>query len=838
MKAVIMAGGQGTRLRPLTSDQPKPMIPIVNAPCMEHIVGLLGRHGFTDIAVTLQFLPDEIRDYFGDGSEWGVNIGYSVEDAPAGTAGSVKVAEQQLGLEGERLLIISGDALTDADLSRLVEFHEEKGSEATMVLKSVENPLDFGIVITEEDGSISRFLEKPAWGQVFSDTVNTGIYLLEPSVMGEIPDPEDGEYDFSKELFPKLLDEGRSLYGYVTEDYWEDIGTLEQFASAQRDVLDGKVAGVRPPGTRLRENIYVGRRAQVDDAELVGPVVIGENVRVDEGARISPYSVIADNVVISSGATLERSVVAEGTYIGEGAELIDTLVGRNSYVQARARLLERSALGDDVIVGEGATVAPEVKIYPHKTIESGANVTQSLIYETMGLRTVFKRGVVSGKFNVDLTPEFVTRLASSFGTTLDPGAVVTLGRDSSLSAQVAKRAMTAALLGTGINIRDLRAAHAGVVRHDVLSGKSSAGAHVRAGADPDDVEILFFSSDATPMTEGDERSVEKAFVREEYRRAHGGDIGELIYPGRVLEQFVERLERAVDREKTAGATIVVDFCGGVAGLVASRVFSRLGVSAVVLEGFANANAAHEAGRTNLEETIERVARIVPTVNAAFGAVVGPEAEFVQFVDDQGEWVPNDVMLACLIDQLRPENAVFPINLSREYERLVENAGGSVQMSRTGLGNVAIKAASVGADLASLADGRYIFPSFLPSPDCFITIASALEVFRETPLSGVRRKFGDSFGNVLRERLECPWSAKGRVMRGLAERFGRDPDAILAEGVLLGVDEGWVLMLPDPDSPVFYVYAETENGQGSPEELMEEYVDLVKSLIEDQAMLSS
>jgi mannose-1-phosphate guanylyltransferase / phosphomannomutase len=838
MKAVIMAGGQGTRLRPLTSDQPKPMIPIVNLPCMEHIVELLKRHGFTDIAVTLQFLPDEIRDYFGDGSDWGVNISYSVEDAPAGTAGSVKMAEQQLGLEGERLLIISGDALTDADLSRLVAFHEEQGSEATMVLKSVENPLDFGIVITEEDGRISRFLEKPAWGQVFSDTVNTGIYLLEPSVMDEIPDPEDGEYDFSKELFPGLLEEGRPLYGYVTDDYWEDIGTLEQFAGAQRDVLDGKVTGVRPPGTRLRENIYVGRRAQVNDDQLEGPVVIGENVRVDEGARISPYSVISDNVVVSAGATVERSVVAEGTYVGEGAELVDTLVGRNSYVQARARLLERSALGDDVIVGEGATVAPEVKIYPHKTIEDGANVTQSLIYETMGLRTVFRRGSVSGKFNVDLTPEFVTRLASSFGTTLDPGAVVTLGRDSSLSAQVAKRAMTAALLGTGIHIRDLRAAHAGVVRHDVLAGKSSAGAHVRAGSEQDDVEILFFSSDATPMTEGDERSVEKAFVREEYRRAHGGDIGELIYPGRVLEQFVERLERAVDREKTSGATIVVDFCGGVAGLVASRVFSRLGVSAVVLEGFANANAVGEAGGTNLEETVERVARIVPTVDAAFGAVVGPEGEYVQFVDDQGEWVPNDVMLACLIEGLRPQTAVFPINLSREYESLVKQGGGSVEMSRTGLGNVAIKAAEVGADLASLADGRYIFPSFLPAPDSFMTLAGALEVFRETPLSEVRRKFGDSFGQVVRERLECPWSAKGRVMRGLAEKFGRDPDAILAEGVLLTVDGGWVLMLPDPDGPVFYVYAEAENGTESPEELSEEYVDLVKSLIEDQAMLSS
>src|SRR5215212_2228790 len=319
MKAVIMAGGQGTRLRPLTSDQPKPMIPIVNTPCMEHIVKLLERHAFTDIAVTLQFMPDEIRDYFGDGSEWGVNIRYSVEDAPAGTAGSVKMAEQQLGLEGERLLIISGDALTDADLSRLVEFHEDKGSEATMVLKSVGNPLDFGIVITEEDGRISRFLEKPAWGQVFSDTVNTGIYLLEPSATAEIPDPAEGEYDFSKELFPKLLDAGRPLYGYITEDYWEDIGTLEQFAGAQRDVLDGRVQGVRPPGTRLRENIYVGRRALVD-----------------EGARIGAYSVIADNVVVSAGASVERSVVAEGTYIGEGAELVDTLVGRNSYVQARS----------------------------------------------------------------------------------------------------------------------------------------------------------------------------------------------------------------------------------------------------------------------------------------------------------------------------------------------------------------------------------------------------------------------------------------------------------------------------------------------------------------------
>jgi mannose-1-phosphate guanylyltransferase / phosphomannomutase len=835
MKAIIMAGGQGTRLRPLTSDQPKPMIRIVNLPCMEHIVKLLARHGITDVGVTLQFMPEEIQDYFGDGSEWGVNIHYSIEDAPAGTAGSVKMAEQQLDLEGERLLIISGDALTDCDLTEVVRFHEEKDAEVTMVLKSVENPLDFGIVITEEDGRISRFLEKPAWGQVFSDTVNTGIYLLEPSVMGEIPNPEkEGEYDFSKELFPRLLEQDRSLYGFVTDAYWEDIGTLEQYASAQRDVLDGEVRDVRPPGTRLRENIYVGKRAQVDDEELEGPVVIGDNVRIDEGAKISSYTVIGNNVVIAAGASVERSIVAEGTYIGEGAELRDTMVGRNSYLQARARILERSALGDDVIVGEGATISPEVKVYPHKTIESGANVTQSLIYETMGLRTVFKGGVVSGKFNVDLTPEFVIRLASSFGSTLDPGAVVTLGRDASLSAQVAKRAMTAALLGTGVNVRDLRAAHAGVVRHDVLAGKSSAGAHARAGDDPDDVEILFFSSDATPMTESDQRAVEKYFVREEYRRAHGDDIGELIYPGRAVEQFVERVERATDRDKTSGATVVVDFYGGVAGLVASRVFYRLGINAVVMEGFANANAVGGAVRTNLEESIERVARIVPTVGAAYGAVVGPDAEYVQFVDDRGEFVPPDVMLACLMDRLHPQKVVLPINLSQAYARLVEEGGGTVEMSRTGLDNVAIRAARSRAALAGLADGRYIFPAFLPAPDCFMTLARALEAFRDEPLSESRAKFGESFGNVARERLECPWSAKGRVMRGLAERLGGDPDAILTEGVRLNVEGGWVLMLPDPDNPIFYVYAEPDGTDGArPKELMGEYVELVRSLIDER-----
>ncbi|HKC78224.1 MAG TPA: nucleotidyltransferase family protein, partial [Gaiellaceae bacterium] len=252
MKAVVMAGGEGTRLRPLTSNQPKPMVPIVGKPCMEHIVELLKRHGFEDVIVTVAFLPQAIRSYFGSGESLGVDIGYSVEESPLGTAGSVKLAAGRLD---DTFLVISGDALCDVDLTALVEAHREKQASVTIGLKSVENPLEFGIVVTDEDGRVERFLEKPSWGQVFSDTINTGIYVLEPEVLKHIP--QDRPYDFSKELFPLLLEMGRPIYGHVFDGYWQDIGNLDQYRQANFDALDESVR-LEIPGIRIRGNIWLG----------------------------------------------------------------------------------------------------------------------------------------------------------------------------------------------------------------------------------------------------------------------------------------------------------------------------------------------------------------------------------------------------------------------------------------------------------------------------------------------------------------------------------------------------------------------------------------------------
>ena len=320
VRAVVMAGGEGTRLRPLTSNQPKPMVPIVGKPCIEHILELLKQHGFEDVVVTLAFLPQSIRSYFGTGDTLGLSIEYSVEELPLGTAGSVRLASSKLD---ETFLVISGDALCDVDLGALVACHKEKGAAVTIGLKSVDNPLEFGIVVTDEEGKVERFLEKPSWGQVFSDTINTGIYVLEPEVLNHIP--TDRPYDFSKELFPLLLEMGRPIYGFVLDGYWQDIGNLDQYRQANFDALDEKVR-LNVGGIRLRGNVWLGEGAEIDDVEeLEGPAFVGNYCRIARHASVGPYTVLSSGVTLRERARTTRTVIDAATHVGrstliEGAD--------------------------------------------------------------------------------------------------------------------------------------------------------------------------------------------------------------------------------------------------------------------------------------------------------------------------------------------------------------------------------------------------------------------------------------------------------------------------------------------------------------------------------------
>src|SRR3954453_9180538 len=300
-----MAGGEGTRLRPMTANQPKPLLPVVNRPIMEHVLRLLRRHGFDETVVTVQFLASLIRTYFGDGDELGMHLSYATEETPLGTAGSVKNAEA--ALKDDSFLVISGDALTDIDLNAVVRAHKDRNAMVTVCLKRVPDPLEFGIVITDEDQRIERFLEKPTWGQVFSDTVNTGIYVMEPEVFKHVPDNDVG--DWSGDVFPELVRAGAPLYGYVADGYWEDVGTFESYLKAQPDVLNRQV-DVDIDGFEVAPGVGIGEGAEVDpDAVLKGPVYVGDYAKVEAGAELREFTVLGSNVVMKHDGSIVRSVV-------------------------------------------------------------------------------------------------------------------------------------------------------------------------------------------------------------------------------------------------------------------------------------------------------------------------------------------------------------------------------------------------------------------------------------------------------------------------------------------------------------------------------------------------
>ncbi|MDT8324914.1 MAG: NDP-sugar synthase, partial [Bacteroidota bacterium] len=391
MKAVIMAGGFGTRLRPLTCNIPKPMVPMVNRPMMLHIIDLLKQHGFHDVISLLYYHPESIRNFFGDGSSQDISMQYMHAEADFGTAGSVRNAYEKIG--EDRVLIISGDVLTDFDLTDALRYHEEKGADATLVLTRVPNPLQFGVVIVDDDGNITRFLEKPSWGEVFSDTINTGIYIIENEILQMIPYKED--FDFSKDLFPMMMQEGKKLCGYIAEGYWRDVGNLGEYHEASMDCLGRQVA-VRFDG-REDGNVIIGEGSEVPSVRdaWTGTVVIGKNSRIADSARII-NSVIGDNVTIHDGAQVLNSVIWDGCVLEEQVHITNSVVGYESILHAGVTVADNVFISDRCNIGKSASLLSNIKLWPEKVVQDGAVLSKSLVWEDKWLRELFADARISG----------------------------------------------------------------------------------------------------------------------------------------------------------------------------------------------------------------------------------------------------------------------------------------------------------------------------------------------------------------------------------------------------------------------------------------------------------
>ena len=861
MKAVIMAGGEGTRLRPLTYNQPKPMIPMANRALMEHVVALLKRHGFSDVVVTVGFQATAIQTYFGNGAEFGVRMVYASEESPLGTAGSVRNAMQQLD---EPFIVISGDVLTDIDLGAVVNFHNEKKAVATIALCSVPNPLEFGIVITREDGTIERFLEKPSWGQVFSDTINTGIYVFQPEIFDFVG---PGKVDFSSDVFPRLTADGHLLFGYVIEGYWEDIGTLEAYARAHQDILDGRVEA-ELPGFALRNGIWLGEGAHVDPrAQIRGPAIIGDYCSVESGATLGEYTVLGRNVRVGADAYLERAIVHDNTYLGAGVRLRGCIVGRRSELRRGARIEEGVVLGDECFIGEHAAVHPGVKIYPFKTVEHGAIVNSSIVWESRGARNLFGRTGVSGLANVDISPELAARLAMAFATTLPRGATVTVSRDTSRAARMLKQSVVAGLNASGVDVADLDVATAPLTRFGARSSRSAGGVTVRLCAeDAQSVTIGFFGAEGTDIPESVQRKVERIFYREDFRRCLASEIGDISYPTRVPDLYAEALLAHVDMDaiRATRFKVVLDYAYGAASFVMPAVLGKLGTDVLSVNPY---TAARQSLTFDRWEHALGVSALVKASGAHFGAVLAPDGERITLVDDNGRILSDsEGLLALLSLVLRgfspggaetssdpgaggylarplatgalqqgprrsqpllisskgarsgpvpsagPEpgrdklNIALPVSAPTPAEDMCLQAGAEVTWTKLSASHLMEVASGPGVEFAASQEGGYIFPRFLPAYDAVAALAHTFALLAVTGARLSRVVAGLPQVFSAHEGVVTPWEKKGLVMRAVMD-LGKDRPTVLVDGVKILHDDGWGLVVPDPEEALVHVWAE-------------------------------
>ena len=842
MKAVVMAGGEGSRLRPLTIGRPKPMVPIVNVPVMEHILSLLRRHGVTEVVVTLQYLANVIQEYFGDGSDFGMRIHYTVEETPLGTAGSVKNAEELLD---EPFLVISGDALTDFDLMQVVDYHRQKSSMATLTLYRVPNPLEYGVVIIDKEGKVLRFLEKPSWGEVFSDTVNTGIYVLNPEIFKYVP--AGRMVDWSSDVFPKLLQNGDPMFGFIAEGYWCDVGNLQEYVRANADMLHGLVK-LDMPGQEMPGRIWVcgaTKEGDVDidsSARLYGPILLGKGVEIRPNAVVHGPAVIGDYTIVEERATIDRSILWPNCYVGENTDLHGALIGRQCSLKTGTVVFEGAVAGDNCIIGEGAIVRPNVKLWPNKEVEPGATVSSSIIHGQQARRTIFSRAGVSGLANIEMVPEFAGRLGAAYGSMFAKGAAVTTNRDLSRGARMIKRALIAGLLSAGVDVLDIGEVPVPVARFETRLSDAVGGAHVRLS--PEDrrmIDVKIIDGRGLYIDKNTERKIETSFFREDFRRVPVGEIGAITTVGApVIERYREAFLRECDRKAIAAArgSAVVDYGQGSTSSILPNLLGELGAETITVNAATSRNFSARTAKEH-ESDIRQLAAMCRAIGASFGASIDNDGKTIILIDDQGNVVAPMAALAAfslLAWRASPGSTVaVPLTAPMLMEQLAEQYGGRVQRVQANP-QAQMRAAEAPKDgseapaLVGDGEGSYVLPCFHPGFDGMMAVARLLQYLG---VAGVR------LSEVLAEvppyhlssaEVQCPWDLKGRVMRGLHERASQsgDGEATQIDGVKFDLGGEWALVLPDADRPLFHVWAESSSPEHAAA-LAEKYVELITRL---------
>lgn len=819
IKAVIMAGGEGTRLRPLTCDVPKPMVPILNRPVMEYTIEMLKKHNIEDISVTLAYLPSAITEYFDDGKEWGVNLNYFIEETPLGTGGSVKNAGESLD---STFIVVSGDAMTDLDLNRAVNFHRAKGSKATLVLKRESVPLEYGVIITDDSGRIIRFLEKPSWGEVFSDTINTGIYILEPEVLGYYKKGQN--FDFSKDLFPKLLRDGVPMYGYITKDYWCDIGDLESYKQTQFDILEGRVKvdiGARQveKGVWMDEGVELGYNVAISP-----PVYLGRGCSIAEGCDIHPFTVIGENCKVGRNTTLKKSVLWKNVGAGEYCHLRGTVVCSNVNIKNGTSLLENSVIGSDSRIGSNVTVKPGIKIWPDKRIDEGMVVTQNLIWGTKGTKALFGHRDIKGAVNTDITPEFASRLGSAFATLMKDDAFIVVSCDNTAGSKLVRDSAVCGILSTGVGVIDIGSASAPANRFAVTYFKADGGMHIRgSNLDQNQVHIELVGDNGANIDRGVERKIENLFNRDDYQRCNGDRISELVTVDGFTTIYLKNgaaMLGNLKEIKSKGPGILVSARSETLLELATQFLKYIGCR-VKTDRYGGSHPSADSYR-------ESMARQVIDDRLHMGIIFGENGESLILVDDRGRAIDSEKYTALVslivLKSGTAESLVLPYTASETIDAMARGYGVEVIRTKSNPSNW------MNEMLKASGAGKGARLQYALNFDAIWGIGSIISflVEKEMNLSELVDEL-PRFHYVKKE-IECDWKDKGRIIKGIINR-NRDKKLELFEGVKIKDKKGWALVLPDSERPVFNVYAEGPTEEYAAE-LSAAISDKVKELMED------
>lgn len=817
MKAVILAGGLGTRLHPLTVNVPKPMAPVANRPLMEYTVELLAKHGIKDITALLFHKPHIIKNHFKEGKEFGVKMSYIEAAQDLGTAGAVKLAAEKFS---EPFIVISADLVTDFDLKKALAFHKSKEAAATVLLTRANNPVQYGIVIVNKDGRIKNFLEKPSWSEVFSDTINTGIYIIDPKVLDQIP--EGSYFDFSHDLFPKLLAHKEKLFGLVMGGLWKDIGSIDEYTRVHAEILrdiDPIIDPTAKASTNARIEGFgmVGENTVVADDAVLIDTVIGKNCQIGRGTRIRE-SIIWDNAQIGADVKIERAVIGLGSQVGD-----------------RVIINDGAIVSDNVRIGSDATLRPLVKIWPSKIIEEGSVVSRTMVLRERYPKTIFSPFGVTGIVNVELTPEFAASLGVAYGNFLKKGAYITASRDAHKASRMIYRAFISGVLSAGVNIFNLENVPIPVTRYDLKSSRSIGGFHVRKSPfDQEVLDIKFFDEDGTDLTSTKEKKIERLFFGDEYSKVGVKDVGELTFPfHRVAEQYREGILSNLDvpKIKSKKTRIVIDYAFGAASQVLPNILGELNCDVVAL----NANVDEDKitkSKEVFDQSLVRMSQIVKSVDADLGIMFDAGAEKLFLCDEKGQIYQGDKALdvvTSLVLMNKPKSTIaVSVNSSSAILKIAKKYGSKVLMTKTTFRDMMETSSKPNVVFVGERLGGFIFPEFQSSFDAMFATCKIIELITSAgvPLSKIAQEVPQS--QVFRKEISCLPELKGKVLRTLVENL-KEENIDLTDGVKVNFGDSWVLVLPHPMRPVIHIYAEAESEKQAKKLLME-YTEMIDDIL--------